>query len=95
MTAGSPALTSRPAWIALAAHHAKLRDVHLRDLFAADPSRGERMTAEGAGSIVSGEWWLPVFPGLAISITVVGFNLLGDAVRDLFDPRSEARTLVA
>jgi peptide/nickel transport system permease protein len=36
-----------------------------------------------------------VFPGLAISLTVIGFNLLGDAVRDLFDPRSEARTLVA
>ena len=33
--------------------------------------------------------------GLAISLTVIGFNLLGDAVRELFDPRSEARTLVA
>jgi peptide/nickel transport system permease protein len=53
------------------------------------------MLSDARNSIYSGEWWLPVFPGLAISITVIGFNLLGDAVRDLFDPRSEARTLVA
>ncbi|MCW1843630.1 ABC transporter permease [Prosthecomicrobium hirschii] len=53
------------------------------------------MLSDARNAIYSGEWWLPVFPGLAISITVVGFNLLGDAVRDLFDPRSEARTLVA
>jgi peptide/nickel transport system permease protein len=32
-------------------------------------------------------WWLPVFPGLAISITVMGVNLIGDWLRDLFDPR--------
>ena len=41
-------LTSRPAWLALAAHHDAIRDVHLRELFAADPARGTRMTAEGA-----------------------------------------------
>jgi len=58
------------------------------------PSWGS-MLSDARNSIYSGEWWLPVFPGLAISITVIGFNLLGDAVRDLFDPRSEARTLVA
>ncbi|MDR2984334.1 MAG: glucose-6-phosphate isomerase, partial [Nocardiopsaceae bacterium] len=38
-----------PAWLALADHYAKIRDVHLRDLFAGDPDRGERLTAEGAG----------------------------------------------
>jgi len=32
-------------------------------------------------------WWYPTFPGLAILVTVMGFNLLGDAVRDLLDPR--------
>ena len=53
------------------------------------------MLSDARNAIYSGEWWLPVFPGLAISITVIGFNLLGDAVRVLFDPRSEARTLVA
>jgi glucose-6-phosphate isomerase len=42
-------LTASPAWKALAAHHARLRDVHLRKLFADDPHRGERLTAEAAG----------------------------------------------
>ena len=32
-------------------------------------------------------WWLSVFPGLAITVTVLGFNLLGDALRDAWDPR--------
>jgi glucose-6-phosphate isomerase len=38
-----------PAWAQLQAHFEKLRDTHLRDLFAADPDRGERLRAEGAG----------------------------------------------
>ncbi|MDX2167780.1 MAG: glucose-6-phosphate isomerase [Deltaproteobacteria bacterium] len=42
-------LTQRPEWKALQAHHAKLRDVHLRELFAQDATRGETFTAEGAG----------------------------------------------
>src|SRR5947199_7455605 len=46
---GMPPLTRRPAWRALAAHHRRLRDVHLRQLFAEDPGRGERFVAEGAG----------------------------------------------
>jgi peptide/nickel transport system permease protein len=58
------------------------------------PSWGT-MLSDARSAIYSGEWWLPVFPGLAISLTVIGFNLLGDAIRELFDPRSEARTLVA
>jgi glucose-6-phosphate isomerase len=45
---GEP-LTARPAWKALSAHYAAVRTLHLRDLFAADPRRGERLTAEGAG----------------------------------------------
>jgi peptide/nickel transport system permease protein len=45
------------------------------------------MTAEGAGNIVSGEWWLFVFPGLAIMVTVLAFNLVGDTLRDVLDPR--------
>ena len=44
-----PALTSSPAWQALTAHHAQHRDQHLRDLFANDPHRGERLHAEAAG----------------------------------------------
>jgi len=45
----TPALTTRPAWKALAAHHAQVRDLHLRSLFAGDAGRGERMTLEAAG----------------------------------------------
>jgi peptide/nickel transport system permease protein len=45
------------------------------------------MTAEGAASIVSGEWWLVAFPGVAIMITVLAFNLVGDTLRDVLDPR--------
>ena len=53
MTTGSSAqpsaLTALPAWRALAAHHEQVRDVHLRTLFANDPSRGERFAVEAAG----------------------------------------------
>ena len=42
-------LRKSTAWRALTAHHAQLSGVHLRDLFAADPKRGERFIAEGAG----------------------------------------------
>ncbi|HET9437633.1 MAG TPA: glucose-6-phosphate isomerase [Gaiellaceae bacterium] len=42
-------LRARPAWAALERHFAAIRDVHLRDLFAGDPTRGERLAAEGAG----------------------------------------------
>ena len=42
-------LTMRKAWKALEAHYQKIRQVHLRELFAEDPKRGERMTAEAVG----------------------------------------------
>ena len=42
-------LTQRPAWKALAAHHKKIQKLHLRELFADDPKRGERMTVEATG----------------------------------------------
>ena len=45
MAATIASLTQRTAWKALVAHHEKIRDLHLRDLFADDPQRGERMTA--------------------------------------------------
>src|SRR6516164_9418903 len=38
-----------PAWRALARHYEHIKDLHLRQLFADDPGRGERLTAEGAG----------------------------------------------
>src|SRR3954464_3021872 len=49
-TAGSPsALRHRPAYRALEAHHERIGDAHLRDLFADDPARGTRLTAEAEG----------------------------------------------
>jgi len=47
--ASAPRLTDRPSWKALAAHAAVIQKTHLRELFAADPARGERLTVEGAG----------------------------------------------
>jgi glucose-6-phosphate isomerase len=50
MTERAPArLTALPAWNALEAHHAQIESAHLRDLFAADATRGERLTLEAAG----------------------------------------------
>ncbi|MFC9624124.1 glucose-6-phosphate isomerase [Streptomyces sp. NPDC056930] len=45
----STALRERPAWKALAGHHSEIAGRHLRELFAADPGRGERMAAEATG----------------------------------------------
>jgi glucose-6-phosphate isomerase len=49
MTATMTPLTGRPEWAALTEHYQKMRDVHLRQLFAVDPTRGERLTAEAVG----------------------------------------------
>ncbi len=48
-TQNTSPLTQRSAWRALRTHFDSIREVHLRELFAKDPSRGERMTVEGAG----------------------------------------------
>ena len=45
------------------------------------------MVAEGARFITTGKWWLVAFPGLALMLTVLCFNLLGDGLRDVLDPR--------
>jgi glucose-6-phosphate isomerase len=52
VTTGTVLLTRRPAWQALQAHHQQLKTTHLRELFAQDPRRGERLTAEGAGLVL-------------------------------------------
>ncbi len=49
MTAGIRSVTASPAWKALQAHYQKVRESHLRKLFADDPKRGERMTVEAMG----------------------------------------------
>ena len=48
ITSATP-LEGRPAWKALDKHYEEIRDLRLRDLFADDPTRGERLAAEGAG----------------------------------------------
>jgi peptide/nickel transport system permease protein len=45
------------------------------------------MLADSRNELLSGRWWLAVFPGTAIMITVLSFNILGDWLRDLLDPR--------
>jgi peptide/nickel transport system permease protein len=45
------------------------------------------MVAEGASNIVSGEWWIALFPGLVLMAAVFCFNLMGDGLRDMVDPR--------
>ena len=49
MTKPILSLTHRTAWKALVAHYQKIREVHLRKLFADDPNRGDRLTAEAIG----------------------------------------------
>ena len=45
------------------------------------------MVAEGAGFIITGEWWVALFPGLALVLVVLSLNLLGDGLRDMIDAR--------
>ena len=45
------------------------------------------MLSSSRNYIYSGEWWFSVFPGVMIMITILGFNLLGDGLRDALDPR--------
>jgi peptide/nickel transport system permease protein len=45
------------------------------------------MVAEGATYIISGEWWVALFPGAILMLAVFTFNLLGDGLRDIMDPR--------
>lgn len=45
------------------------------------------MIAEGAGYTVSGQWWMVIFPGLALGLAVLGFAMAGDAIGRMLDPR--------
>ncbi len=54
------------------------------------PSWGN-MLQDGQRELQSGAWWLTVFPGLAIFVTVLSFNLVGDGLRDALDPRHRKR----
>jgi peptide/nickel transport system permease protein len=46
-----------------------------------------KMLVDSLQFILSGSWWVMLFPGMAIMLTVLGFNLLGDGLRDALDPR--------
>jgi len=48
------------------------------------------MVAAGRDQIITGKWWIYTFPGLAIMLTVLGINLIGDWLRDYLDPRLQA-----
>ena len=54
------------------------------------PSWGGMLVRAASAHVKSGPW-LAIFPGLAIFLVVMGFNLLGDALRDVFDPRLRGR----
>ncbi len=45
------------------------------------------MLAESRDQLLAGRWWLAVYPGVAIMLTVLSFNILGDWLRDFLDPR--------
>lgn len=49
------------------------------------------MLADAKKFIQSGQWWVVTFPGLAILLTVLAFNLLGDGLRDALDPKLKER----
>jgi peptide/nickel transport system permease protein len=48
------------------------------------------MLSEGRGGLFTGQWWLIVFPGLAIALLVMSFNLLGDWLRRRLDPHQQS-----
>jgi ABC-type dipeptide/oligopeptide/nickel transport system permease subunit len=56
------------------------------------PSLG-LMLSSSRSYIYSGEWWFSVFPGLGIMVVILGFNLLGDGLRDTLDPRYTEETI--
>ncbi len=48
------------------------------------------MLSDARNYVVTGQWWYALFPGIAIMLTVLGFNLLGDGLRDALDPKVKA-----
>jgi peptide/nickel transport system permease protein len=61
-------------------------------LGAQDPTPEWGLMVSQGQQYFPGQWWLVTFPGLAIVITAVAFNLLGDGLRDVLDPRRVVTT---
>jgi peptide/nickel transport system permease protein len=49
------------------------------------------MVSAGQDGLLAGEWWLSTFSGLAIVLWALAFNLVGDGLRDVLDPKTEGR----
>jgi len=49
------------------------------------------LVAEGQADIIAGRWWTSTFPGLMVFLWALSFNLVGDGLRDVLDPRTEGR----
>lgn len=54
---------------------------------AGAPSWGLMLSRGVENGLLTGKWWMSFFPGLFLAVTVLGFNLLGDGMRDALDPR--------
>ncbi|MBU8544230.1 MULTISPECIES: ABC transporter permease [Roseomonadaceae] len=50
------------------------------------------MIRQGAEYLVTGQWWVGIFPGVALILMVLGLNMLGDGMQDMLDPRRKAAT---
>jgi glucose-6-phosphate isomerase len=77
-------LRDSPAWKALERHHAEIADTHLRDLFAADPERGRRMTARAPGLLLDYSKHRATDETLRLLIELAGERGLRDRIEAMF-----------
>jgi glucose-6-phosphate isomerase len=83
-TTSTMPLRQRPAWAALATHYEAIRGAHLRELFAADPTRGERLTAEGAGLYLDYSKNRVVDETLALLVQLAEQSRLAERIEAMF-----------
>jgi glucose-6-phosphate isomerase len=77
-------LRERPAWAALAKHHGAIRGMHLRELFAADPKRGERLVAEGGGLYLDYSKNRVTDETLGLLVALAEQSRLGERIEGMF-----------
>ena len=51
-------------------------------------AQGERLAPDQAADVFTYAWWAMLFPGLFLFLTTLGFNLVGDGLRDALDPKT-------